>query len=408
MVATADTAATFRDVFRVREFRALWLAQLLSVIGDQLARVALTILVYDRTHSAALAAITFVCSIVPSFAGGVTLGWMADRYPRRAVMLGCDLARFALVLVMAAPGMPVAALVALLFLVTLVGAPFTAARAALYPVVLAGDRYVVGNAVTLTTYQLAQVLGFAVGGALVGLLGVRGCLVTDAATFAASALIVRLGVLARPGEAASSSRLFSVMGALRLVFGSPALRIPMLFGWLAAFYDVPEGVVTPLAHDLGGGAGTVGLLLAVPALGVTIGTLLFSRFVRPAARRAWMGPLAVACTGVLILFVFRPPLAGALAFLAASGLCVGYQTAANAAFVQAAPSERRGEAFGLAQGGINLGQGTAMIAAGALAQVMNPALVIAIFGGAGMCTAVALAVEWSRDRRAACRVAGHP
>ena len=97
---------TFRDVFAVGEFRALWLAQLLSVIGDQLARVALTVLVYDRTHSALLAAITFVVSIVPTFIGGVTLAWLADRYPRRGVMIACDLARCALVLVMAIPGVP--------------------------------------------------------------------------------------------------------------------------------------------------------------------------------------------------------------------------------------------------------------------------------------------------------------
>ena len=96
---------TFRDVFAVAEFRALWLAQLLSVIGDQLARVALTVLVYDRTRSALLAAITFMVSIVPTFVGGITLAWLADRYPRRAVMIASDLARCALVLVMTIPGM---------------------------------------------------------------------------------------------------------------------------------------------------------------------------------------------------------------------------------------------------------------------------------------------------------------
>jgi MFS family permease len=121
---------TFRDVFAVAEFRALWLAQLLSVAGDQLARVALTILVYDRTRSPLLAAITFVVSIVPTFIGGVTLTWLADKYPRRAVMIACDLIRCALVLVMAIDGIPVAAMVVLLFFVTLVGAPFTSARAA--------------------------------------------------------------------------------------------------------------------------------------------------------------------------------------------------------------------------------------------------------------------------------------
>ena len=97
--ATEQAARTpFREVFAIAEFRALWLAQLLSVIGDQLARVALTVLVYDRTRSALLAAITFVASIVPTFFGGVALAWLADRYPRRAVMIACDMIRAILVL----------------------------------------------------------------------------------------------------------------------------------------------------------------------------------------------------------------------------------------------------------------------------------------------------------------------
>jgi len=202
-----EQAATFRDVFAVGEFRALWAAQLLSVIGDQLARVALTVLVYDRTRSALLAAVTFVASIVPTFIGGVTLAWLADRYPRRRVMIVCDLVRCALVLIMAIPGMTLAGLVTLLFLVTLVGAPFTSARAAIYPDVLGtGDRYVMGTAVTLTTYQFAQVLGFAAGGAAVGFFGTHLSLIVDAATFAASALIVRARVRPRPAPAAGARR----------------------------------------------------------------------------------------------------------------------------------------------------------------------------------------------------------
>ena len=76
--------ATFRDVFAVGEFRALWAAQLLSVIGDQLARVALTVLVYDRTRSALLAAITFVASIVPTFVGAAP-GLTEERFVTVAV-----------------------------------------------------------------------------------------------------------------------------------------------------------------------------------------------------------------------------------------------------------------------------------------------------------------------------------
>ena len=386
------------------EFRALWLAQLLSVVGDQLARVALTVLVYDRTRSALLAAATFVVSIVPTFIGGVMLAWLADRYPRRGVMIACDLARCVLVLVMVIPGVSLAAMVALLFLVTLVGAPFTSARAAIYPDVLSGEKYVMGTAVTLTTYQFAQVLGFAGGGAAVGFFGARTSLIIDAATFAGSALIVRAWVRPRlaPSGAAGghkgSSRPAGLLMGARLVFASSALRVPMLFGWLAAFYSAPEGVAAPLAHDLGGGAVTVGVVLAADALGQTLGAIMFSRFVSPPTRLRFMGPLAVATCGVLILFFLRPGLAVSLLILFASGVCGCYQLAANAAFVTAAPPERRSQAFGLAQGGMSLGQGAVMILAGAAAQHYAPARVIAVCGAVGTVMALAVAVGASGGR----------
>jgi predicted MFS family arabinose efflux permease len=396
--------ATFRDVFAVAEFRALWMAQLLSVIGDQLARVALTVLVYDRTRSALLAAITFVASIVPNFIGGVTLAWLADRYPRRAVMIACDVIRGVLVLVMAIPGVPLAALVALLFVVTLTGAPFMSARAATYPDVLTGDRYVMGTAVSLTTLQFAQVIGFAAGGAVVGFFGTRPSLLADAATFVASALIVRAWIHPRPAPAApggdrGTSGPAGVIAGIRLVFATPALLAPMLFAWLAAFYNAPEGVVTPLARSLGGGALAVGVILAAQALGQTVGALVFSRFVAPAVRLSWVAPLAAASCAVLVLFAWGPDLVVSLVILAVSGLFAAYQLAANAAFVTAAPQEQRSQAFGLAQGGMSLGQGTVMILAGAAAQHLAPARVIAVCGAVGAVLALVIALGRRRGRK---------
>ena len=403
--ATEQAARTsFRDVFAVAEFRALWIAQLLSVVGDQLARVALTVLVYDRTRSALLAAITFVVSIVPTFIGGVTLAWLADKYPRRAVMIASDIARGMLVVVMAIPGVPLAVLVVLLFVVTLAGAPFLAARAAIYPDVLTGDRYVMGIAVSLTTFQFAQVIGFAAGGVLVGFFGIRVSLLADAATFLISAFIVRACIRPRPAPAGvmnsdrEPSRLAAVVAGARLVFAGPALRTPMLFGWLAAFYNAPEGVVTPLAGALGGGATIVGVILAAQALGQVAGAIMFSRFVAPAVRLRFMGPLAVATCAVLILFAWRPDLAVSLLILVVSGLFASYQLAANAAFVSATPQQQRSQAFGLAQGGMSLGQGTVLILAGAAAQHHAPARVIAVCGAVGAVLALAIALSWARYR----------
>jgi MFS family permease len=398
----AEPGATFGEVFRIGEFRALWFAQVLSVAGDQLARVAITLLVFNKTHSALLAAVAFAASVIPTFAGGLLLSGLADRWPRRRVMIGCDLSRAVLVGLMAVPGMPLAVQVCLLVLVTLISAPFTSARAALYPDILAGDRYVLGTAVTLTTLQFAQVLGFAVGGAAVGFFGVRASLLADAATFILSAVITRLWVLARPAASAepqhaglprppaggaAGQRLR--LGAT-LVFGTPALLIPMLFGWLSAFYNVPEGIAAPLSHDLGGGDAAVGLILAAGAFGASLGAVLFGRLVQPQRRLRWMSSLATGSCAILMLFVFHPALPWAVLILMASGLCDCFQLAANAAFVSATPTAQRSQAFGIAQGGMSLGQGMAMILAGALAQHFAPSSVIAVTGLLGVVAAVSV------------------
>jgi MFS family permease len=407
----ADARTTFGSVFAVPEFRALWLAQVLSVVGDQLARVAVTLLVYDRTHSALLAAVTFAASVVPVFVGGVFLSGLADRLPRRLVMITCDLARVVLVAAMTLPRVPLAVLIILLFTVTMVGTPFTSARSASYADILSGDRFVLGTAITLTTYQVAQVAGFAVGGAIAGFFGIRTSLVVDAATFAASAVIIRGWMRARPAARPSEDRntahAADILAGVRLVFANPALRTPMLFGWLAAFYNAPEGVAAPLARELGAGAAAVGLILAVGALGASLGAVAFSRLVSPQTRMRWMRPLAFLSCAVLALFALGPGFPLALLILFTSGVFDCFQIAASAAFLSAAPETQRSQVFGLAQAGMSLGQGTAMILAGAVAQHHSPSTAIAVIGAFGAIAAVVIAAgraPWRAPRSSA----GHP
>jgi MFS family permease len=246
------------------------------------------------------------------------------------------------------------------------------------------------------------VIGFAAGGTLVGFLGVRPSLVADAVTFAASALIVRAWTRHRPAVRASAGATAAPPGVIagaRSVFVSPALRTPMFFGWLSAFYNAPEGIAAPLARALGGGSIAVGLVLAAEACGSMLGAILFSRFVDPARRLRWMGLLAVGASGVLVLFATRPRLPAALLILALSGVFACFQLAANAAFVSAAPEAGRSQAFGIAQGGMSFGQGVAMILAGAAAERFAPAAVIATSGAAGAVTAGVIAISSARRRR---------
>src|SRR5919198_6658457 len=170
-VSSAEQPARFGEVFAVGEFRALFTGQVLSIAGDQLARVALALLVYDRTGSAALTALTYALTFLPDLIGGPLLSGLADRYRRRELMVITDVARAALVGLMAIPGMHIAVLAGLLVVVQLLASPFNAARAAVLPAILEGDRFVVGQGIINITYQLAQLTGYVAGGVIVTFTG---------------------------------------------------------------------------------------------------------------------------------------------------------------------------------------------------------------------------------------------
>ena len=149
----------FRDVLTVGEFQALFVAQLVSVVGDQLARVALAVLVFDRTHSPAWTAVTFAMTLLPDLISGPLLSGVADRRPRRQVMVTADVIRTMLVAVLVIPGLPLWSAGLLVAVVQLFNTPWGAARAALLPQILEGDRYVVGQAVfSMTENEVGSVI----------------------------------------------------------------------------------------------------------------------------------------------------------------------------------------------------------------------------------------------------------
>src|SRR2546423_15302069 len=78
---------TFGTVIGIAEFRVLWIAVTQSEIGDQLARVALSLLVFDATASAVLTALTYALTFLPPLVTGTFLAGLSDRLPRRTVMV---------------------------------------------------------------------------------------------------------------------------------------------------------------------------------------------------------------------------------------------------------------------------------------------------------------------------------
>src|SRR3954452_25160812 len=104
-VMVSNGRAGFGAALRVREFRSLWAAELLSVAGDQLARLALAVLVFARTSSARLTALTYALTFIPAVLGGALLSGLADRFSRRRILVVADLVRAGLAGAMALPGL---------------------------------------------------------------------------------------------------------------------------------------------------------------------------------------------------------------------------------------------------------------------------------------------------------------
>lgn len=403
---------TFTDVLRVREFRILWLADAQSSIGDQLARVALAVLVFERTSSAVLTGATYALTFLPALIGGTVLSAVADRVPRRRVMVACDVIRAVLFAGMAVPRMPLLLICVMLVLAVLCEAPFTSAQSASIPLILPEhDEYVVGTGLRSITFQVAQLAGFAGGGLTIALIGAREGLALDALTFVLSAIMIMAGVKARPAAHAvhaegEEQHRSSMTTGIRLVFTHPKLRILVGLVWLAGLYIVPEGIAAPYAAKIAHGAAPVGWLMAAMPFGTAIGTYLFVRWVPTRARSIWMAPLG-ALSGLPYVLCFGvPALPISLALWMLAGLLFCYQVQVFTEFMRIVPDRHRGQAVGIAGSGLQAAQGLGVLLGGWAASVLGVGWAVAGAGLLGIVIASALGVAWMRAEAAEHEAAG--
>jgi hypothetical protein len=427
--ATVDgrRPATYRAVFAVAEYRAMFTAGLASQLGDQAAAVALAVLLYQRTGSPLVAALGYATAYLPWTIGGLVLAPLADRIAPRTLLVGCDLARAVLIGLAAIPGLPLPLVGAFVLVAAFFSPPFEAGHAALLPRVLDADRYPVGLSIGNAVHQSTQLTGFLAGGALVVLISADGALALDAASFVLSGLLLRRGLVARPaavtldaaadaaandaadgdaaggdaagGGSAGGGSAVPALGPLRRMLAetSEGLRVvgadrrrygPLLLGAAgAAYVIVPEAVAPAYAHLLGLGAGAVGAVMASAAGGTVLGNLLLGRFATTDRRRALMWPMAFAGTLPLFAVLSHPGLAASLVLFALAGAAGAFQVAANTAFVDAVPVAVRGRAFGVAMTGMYGAQALAIVAAGAAASAFNARTVVV---GAAVLGALAL------------------
>jgi MFS family permease len=360
-------------------FRQLWLAQLVSEIGDWASRLALATIVYDRTHSAAWASLVAVSSLVPMLGPGQWLASFADRLDRRLVMIGADVVR---VLVFGAIAIDPRVSVGWIFLACVVAGlatvPFEAARSAATLDVVPGDRLPAALGLGQATQSLGLMAGWAIGGVTLALFGTGAALGINAASFALSGLI--LGRL-HPLRATAESDHQSARASSRLRVAAHTLWADELVrraALVATFAVAPAtatiALVVPFVTRTWGVR--PGLSAAVLAAGSAV-ELLLTVAVASAAeprrllRRAGWCALIPATAAVALFSTGRPVLQAA-GFVAAAG-CATVLAPAAAALGPRLPAELRASCYTLLGTALTAMQVGLTALVGVLADQTSPA-----------------------------------
>jgi predicted MFS family arabinose efflux permease len=375
------------------EFRRLWTADVISLLGDWAGRLALTVVVLERTGSPGWAAAVTAVSLAGFVGIGQVLATFADRFGRIPVMLAADVARAALFAAMLLH-VPVGVLLLFAFLAGLATPPFEAARSAALPEVVPEHRY--GDALALSgiTVQASIVVGNALGGVLLVLVGARGALAINAASFLVSAVLV----LGLRGTAAASpaSGDSSVGGSLRAgasnLFGDRmARRALAIIATTGALGTVGEALVVPYARTVGLGKGVVGLLAASVPVGTLIGTAVIARSEdhRTLLRHAGICTLVTSALAVPLFWLEVGGAGAFVAFIICGGIfAVSIPT--NVVIGTRLHRESRASAMGIAVGILMGGQAAGAAVGGVVASTVGPPRAIA-----GALTLAAAFGAWS-------------
>jgi len=275
-----------------RNFWLLFAARAISYFGTYLAPIAVAFAVLDLSGSATDTGIAFACWTLAQVSTLLVAGVVADRLPRRVVMVGSDLANVAVRTTMGVLLLSGNAEVWHLFVLQALGGAATAfyspASSGLVPQVVAPEKLQQANALMGIARNLSFPLGAATGGAIVATIGSGTALVVDAGTYAVSALLlfgIRLPVRAR--AAATANFLAELRDGWRA--WTEHTWVWLLNVWIAAYFLItyaPFFVLGPyIAKNSLGGAGAWGTVVTGEGLGALAGAFVGLR-ARP--NRPWV------------------------------------------------------------------------------------------------------------------------
>ncbi len=340
-------------VFRKRDFRLMWTAQLVSTAGSALTDLAAAIYVYDKTGSAFLVGVTLIVTAVPSLVVGLIAGVFVDRFDRRTIMLVSNVGQ---AVVVASIPFLIGLDVSLLFVALLVNAGvkqfFDPAYESIIPEIASDEELTAANAYLSIASFGSNAIGFAGAGLLASAFDINWAFWIDALTFVFSAGCIWLLRVRSKIEVEEETSVGVVIANLKsgimTIARTPMLRSLLLIGAPAFFATGLWNVLLlPMAiKELHGTNFEYGVQEAVTSVGFVAGSLFMARYSARMSVGLWAVAGAFGMGIGSILYGVSPVFAVGIVFVVISGFfnspfAVGRSTLLQ----QHTPRELRGRVF---------------------------------------------------------------
>lgn len=372
-----------------RSLSMLWSARVVSFLGDSLGLVALMLYMAESTGQAlAVALLLLVGDFAPGLLGPLT-GTISDRYPRKQVMLACEAVQGALTLVIALTLPPAPVLLLLVGVRAVAGQLFQAASRSIVPAFVPDRDLGTANTAIGIGTNGGEALGPLVAWLLLPLVGVRGVLLVNAATFIVSILLLaRLPAGDRPVAGADAAgRLWAeTWRGLRYIVAQPVVRVVGLGFFAVVVCNGVDDVALVFlpAESLGGRPSDAGLLLAAVGVGLFAGYALVARAQRVGMVTLLIAGFAVSSAGNLLTGLAWA-VAAAFTVQAVRGIGIAaLDVAVNTIIQRTVRPDLLGRVFGSLYGAVGVAAAVSYVGGGLLLDATSASLTLVIAGAGGL------------------------
>jgi MFS family permease len=367
-----------RHLLRNKPFVALCAARAVSATGDQVAAVALVLLI-AKDHPATAVGGLLLAETLPMLLS-THAGVIADRFERRRLMILCQLGQALIFGAITIWLPPYFALLGLLVIASLLGTLLRSTTQVAVQATVPEHELMPANALLGVALWGSMILGPAIGGALAGLAGPRVALAVDTVTFVVSAATLLLLPLLPRVIHDDESDSGSAGAALRFAFRDPVLR-SLIFAMtmLVAFAGVDNVAMVFLVKDtLGASSGAYGAAMTAFGIGMVGGSLLVIRYPRWRPERIFLGSFLATAASTAALSVARS-MAMVYPAQVVGGAGNGLDVAAQTTLVQMrTPPSMLGRMSGALNSAVAVGFLFAYLGGGALVEATSPRMAFAV------------------------------